>query len=106
MAFVNPYQMYLQQMQQQFQPAPQMTLPTIHADIIQVNSADDVERFPVGVGASQMFILRDDSTIYVKTGTVISVYERKQQATQPAPTYITREELEERLSAFRKETTE
>lgn len=106
MAFMNPYQMYMQSMQQQFQQAPQMTLPTIHADIIQVNAPEDVERFPVGVGASQMFILRDDSTIFVKTGTVVAVYERKQQTTPAAPTYITREELEERLSAFRKEAEE
>lgn len=102
----NPYlQAYLQAMQQQMmpqQPVQQMTPPTIHADIIQVGGQDDVERFSVGAGASQMFMARDDSAIYIKTGTPtgaeIVVYERR---TGAPPAFVTREELEQRLSALK-----
>lgn len=100
---MNPYlQAYLQAMQQQMTPQPaQMTPPTIHADIIQVGGQDDVERFSVGAGASQMFMARDDSAIYIKTGTPtgaeIVVYERR---TGAPPAFVTREELEQRLSAL------
>jgi hypothetical protein len=103
---INPYlQAYMQAMQQQFNQTPaqsaQMTPPTIHADIIQVGGQDDVERFSVGAGASQMFMARDDSAIYIKTGTPtgaeIVVYERR---TGAPPAFVTREELEQRLSAL------
>ena len=105
---VNPYlQAYLQAMQQQMmpqQPVQQMSPPTIHADIIQVGGQDEVERFSVGAGVSQMFMARDDSAIYIKTGTPngaeLAVYERR---TGAPPAFVTREELEQRLSALGKE---
>lgn len=105
---VNPYlQAYLQAMQQQMmpqQPVQQMSPPTIHADIIQVGGQDEVERFSVGAGVSQMFMARDDSAIYIKTGTPngadLVVYERR---TGALPAFVTREELEQRLSALGKE---
>lgn len=104
---INPYlQAYMNALQQQMipqQPA-QMTPPMIHADIIQVGSQDDVERFSVGAGASQIFMARDDSAIFIKTGTPngaqIVVYERR---TGAPPAFVTREELEQRLSALTKE---
>ena len=113
---MNPYlQAYLQALQQQFpnaqQQTPQMSLPTIHADIIQVGSAEEVERFPVGAGVSQMFILRDESSIFVKSananGYTIDAYDKRPPA-PPAPVfdpqkYVTREELEKLL---RKEAEE
>lgn len=102
---MNPYlQAYMQALQQQMMPQQpaQMTPPTIHADIIQVGGQDDVERFSVGAGASQMFMARDDSAIYIKTGTPtgaeIVVYERR---TGAPPAFVTREELEQRLSALK-----
>lgn len=102
---INPYlQAYMQALQQQMMPQQpaQMTPPTIHADIIQVGGQDDVERFSVGAGASQMFMARDDSTIFIKTGTPtgaeIVVYERR---TGAPPAFVTREELEQRLSALK-----
>ena len=113
---LNPYlQAYMQSLLQQLpqQQAPQMSLPTIHADIIQVGSAEEVERFPVGAGVSQMFILRDDSTIFVKSananGYTVDTYDKRPPA-PPAPvidpqTYVTKEELERRLNAL-KEATE
>lgn len=105
---VNPYlQAYLQAMQQQMlpqQPVQQMSPPTIHADIIQVGGQDEVERFSVGAGVSQMFMARDDSAIYIKTGTPngadLAVYERRTGAPHA---FVTREELEQRLSALGKE---
>ena len=105
---VNPYlQAYMQALQQQFnqvpQQAPQMSPPTIHADIIQVGGQDEVERFSVGAGVSQMFMARDDSAIYIKTGTPngaeLVVYERR---TGAPPAFITREEFEKRMSAMMK----
>lgn len=116
---MNPYlQAYLQALQQQFpnaqqQTSPQMSLPTIHADIIQVGSEEEVERFPVGAGVSQMFILRDESSIFVKSANVngytIDTYDKRPPA-PPAPVfdpqkYVTREELEKLLSS-RKEAEE
>lgn len=103
----NPYlQAYLQAMQQQMIPQQpvQMSPPTIHADIVQVGGQDDVERFSVGAGVSQMFMARDDSAIFIKTGTPngaeLVVYERR---TGAPPVFVTREELEQRLSALGKE---
>ncbi len=109
----NPYlQAYIQALQQQFipqQPQPQMTMPTIHADIIQVSGQDVVDRYSVGVGQSQMFITQDETTIFVKTGTEngpsLAIYDKRPPA-PPAPVidpqaYITREEFEMRLSAAR-----
>ena len=101
----NPYlNAYMQALQQQFnQPQQtQMTMPTIHADIIQVAGREDVDRYSIGAGNSQMFITRDDSTIYVKSGTAngftLDIYDKRPPAS-PAPvidpqTYVTREEFE------------
>lgn len=44
-----------------------MTPPTIHADIVQVDGEEAASAYPVGAGASQMMISKDDSAIYVKT---------------------------------------
>jgi hypothetical protein len=104
---INPYlQAYMQALQQQMMPQQpvQMSPPMIHADIIQVGGQDEVDRFSVGAGASQMFMARDDSAIYIKTGTPngaqVVVYERRIGA---PPAFVTREELEQRLSALTKE---
>lgn len=56
--------------QQQQQPVQQMmTPPTIHAEIVQVDNEAAAAQYPVGAGASQMMIARDDSAIFVKTAT-------------------------------------
>lgn len=115
---MNPYlQAYIQALQQQFpnaqQQAPQMSMPTIHADIIQVRGQDVVDRYSVGVGQSQMFITQDENTVFVKTGTEnghdLVIYD-KRPPVPPAPVidpqmYVTREELEKLLSS-RKEAEE
>lgn len=82
---VNPYQQnYLQQPYQQgynqMQSAvPQvstatavnsnsqpLTPPTIHAEIVQVDSRQAAADYPVAAGSSQMMMLRDDSAIFIK----------------------------------------
>lgn len=90
--YQNPYayafqQQAQQQMQQaQMQQAPQMmTPPTIHAEIVQVANEAAGEQFPVGVGASQMMITRDERTIMVKSasqnGVTVEYYDKR----EPAP---------------------
>lgn len=110
---MNPYlQAYLQALQQQFsqaQQTPQMSLPTIHADIIQVRDQENVERYSVGVGQSQMFITQDENTIFVKSGTEngpsLAIYDKRPPA-PPAPvidpqTFVTREELDRILNTMK-----
>ena len=78
---------------------PQMSLPTIRAEIIQVDSEEQAAAYPVNAGASQMMIARDDSAIYVKTvganGPNLDVFVKRPPAPPaPAPEYMTREEVE------------
>lgn len=96
--------------QQQPGPAPQaMTPPTVHAEIIQVKSVEEVDGFPVNVGTTQMFQLADDSAILTKTVYAngqynVDIYAK--QAKKPvAPlfdpsAFVTRDELEERLAGL------
>lgn len=88
---VQPGQQNVQQAQQ---PAQQtMTRPTIHAEIIQVSNGEagdqEVARYPLGVGQSQMFITQDEAVIYVKEGTqsgsILDVYPRRPPAPTPPP---------------------
>lgn len=113
----NPYGQYQQiQQPQQMpqapsmpgQPAQSMTPPTIHAEIVQVDSEQAAAQYPVGAGASQMMIAKDDSAIFVKTagtnGTTLDVFVKRPPA-PPEPqfdpaAYVTREELETRLAAI------
>jgi len=100
----------MQQPQQQAQLTQQsLTPPTIHADIVQVDNEQAAANFPVGAGASQMMIAKDDSAIFVKSAmpngqTTLDVFVKRPPA-PPKPEYdlgnfVTREELEERLSAL------
>ncbi len=101
----NPYQ---QQMQSQ-QPQQQMTPPTIRAEIIQVDGEEAASNYPVGAGASQMMIARDDSAIFVKTVLAngqsnLDVFVKRPKTPSKPPLdpdmYVTREELEKRLEAI------
>lgn len=99
----NPYLMNFAQ----FMPQ-QMTMPTIHADIIQVGGPEDVDRYSVGAGNSQMFITRDEATIFIKSGTAngftLDVYDKRPPVQAPDPqTYVTRAELEAILGSLKKE---
>lgn len=93
--------MYGQQMQQPAQPqaaqaqqqqaTPQtMTPPTIHAEIVQVDGEQAAAQYPVGAGASQMMMARDESAIFVKEATQngyrMIIYDRRPEA-PPAPPF-------------------
>lgn len=104
------YQQYQPQMQSPQMQVPQMmTPPTIRAEIVQVDNEQAAANYPVGAGASQMMIARDDSAIFVKTATpngqyTLDVFQKRAPApTQPqfdATAYVTREEFEARLAAL------
>ena len=96
--------------QQQVQQA--MTPPTIHAEILQVDSEQSAENYPVAAGTSQMMIRKDDSEIYVKTAYAngqsrLDVYvKRPEKPSKPVldlEGYITRDEFENRLNELLKE---
>ena len=106
------FQNYQQQMQgTQMSPANQqmMTPPTIRAEIIQVDDETAAENYPVGAGASQMMIAKDDSAIYVKTAlangqATLDVFVKRPRTPQKPSVnlddYVTRAELESRLEAI------
>lgn len=85
-----------------------MTPPTIHAEIVQVDGEQAAAAYPVGAGASQMMMARDDSAIYVKTATangfVLDVYERRVKSAQNAvfdpDQYVRRDEVEKLVTGI------
>lgn len=93
-----------QQMMQQAAPAAQMSKPTVHADILQVEDEDEMAKQPVDAGTSQMMITKDESTIGVKSvlangESTLDIWRRIPKAEKPAePEYITREEFEQRIA--------
>lgn len=115
---VNPYQQYQNQFQQnfqqpvqnqQFQPAQQsLTPPTIHAEIIQIDGGrKEVENYPVNAGCSQMFISKDEQTIFIKSVLAngqytIDEYQKKEpepeQETNLLENYVTIDMLNSRLN--------
>ena len=110
----NPYMMgnpYIQQQPQQQQPQS-MTPPTIHADIIQVESEAEADRYPMAANQPpQMFMTRDESAIFIKTMLAnnqhdLKVYPLRPPAPPTPPVdlaaYVTRQELDERLAALLK----
>lgn len=105
-----PQQQFQQQQQQQYQQP--MTPPTIHAEIVQVDSEQAAENYPLSAGASQMMIAKDDRAIYVKSMYANGQYNLdvfvKRPHTEKKPEvdldkYITREEFERRIKALMKE---
>ena len=110
---MNGYQMPQAQapqaMVQQPGPAattPQMTLPTVHADILQVEDEAAMEQQPVNAGTSQMMISKDETVIGIKSvlangESTMDIYRKQPKAAKPAgPDYITREEFESRIAAM------
>ncbi len=110
MAWNNPYFPVNYQPFQMYQQNPQMmTPPTIRAEIVQVDGEQAAAAYPVGAGASQMMIARDDSAIFVKTAgangqTNLDVFvKRPSKPTTPpfdVSAYVTRDEFEARLAAL------
>ena len=101
-----------QQMMQQPGQAPQMTKPTVHADIIQIENEAAGENEPVDAGTSQMMITKDESTILIKSvlangETTMDIYRKQPKAEKPAePEYVTRAEFEQRMAEMIRETAE
>lgn len=100
-------------MQQTQQGPAQMSKPTVHADIIQIETEAAGENEPVDAGTSQMMITKDEQTILIKTvlangETTMDVYRRQPRMEKKADAeYVTREEFEKRIAEMLKtETTE
>lgn len=102
----------MQQAGQAGQASPQMTPPTVHADIIQVADEEAMERHPVDAGTSQMMISRDESVIGVKTvlangENIMDIYRKQPRAPKAAePEYVTRAEFERWVAEIRRKETE
>lgn len=90
----------------------QQQAPTTQSRMVEVVPVDNVaaaESFPVPVGATQILMAKDDSFVVIKVNGVngqssFDVYDRRPPA-PPAPAfdpalYVTREELETRLSGL------
>jgi hypothetical protein len=100
-----PQQVYQQQGQPVQAPGnPQMTKPTVHADIIQIENEAAGENEPVDAGTSQMMITKDESVILIKSvlangETTMDIYRKQPKAEKPAePEYVTRVEFEKRIA--------
>ena len=89
-----------QQMMQQPGQAPQMTKPTVHADIVQIENEAAGENEPVDAGTSQMMITKDEMVIMIKSvlangETTMDIYRKQPKAPKPAePEYVTRAEFD------------
>ena len=79
-------------------------MPTVHADIIQIENEAAGENEPVDAGTSQMMITKDESTILIKSvlgngETTMDIYRKQPKAEKPAePEYVTRAEFEKRIA--------
>lgn len=83
-------------------PQTAMTPPTIHAEIIQVDSEAAVDTQPQAAGTAQMYMTRDDQCIIIKTQYAggnfdKACYDRRPPAPAPEPfdpsEYVRRDEL-------------
>lgn len=85
-----------------------MTPPTIHAEIVQIGNRDEAVNFPVGAGQAQMMIMRDDSSIFIKSAfangqsTIVEYIKKPPEPEKPPVDYVTREEFEERIAELTK----
>jgi hypothetical protein len=102
-----PQLTYPFQQQQQLQPQG-MTPPTIHADIVQVETEQEAWNYPVAAGSTQMMIARDDSAIFVKSAfsnsqPTLDIYRKEPQKAAPDPAeYVTKEELAAALEGLKR----
>lgn len=96
-------QQYQQSTQQEQQNRQMMTPPTIRAEIVQVDSIEAIDRFPMAAGTSQMFMTKDDTNIVVRSmyangQHTDEIYDKRPPA-PPAPTlnpaeYVRKDELQ------------
>ena len=89
-----------QPVMQQPGQAAQMSKPTVHADIIQIENEAAGESEPVDAGTSQMMITKDENVILIKSvlangETTMDIYRKQPKAEKPPePEYVTREEFD------------
>ena len=89
-----------QPVMQQPGQAAQMSKPTVHADIIQIENEAAGESEPVDAGTSQMMITKDESAILIKSvlangESTMDIYRKQPKAAKPTePEYVTREEFD------------
>lgn len=96
-------QQFRQNAQQEQQNRQMMTPPTIRAEIVQVDSMDAIDRFPMAAGTSQMFMTKDEANIVVRSMYANGqhsdeIYDRRPPA-PPPPTlnpaeYVRKDELQ------------
>lgn len=89
--------------QQQIGQQQMMTPPTIRAEIVQVESMDAIDRYPMAAGTSQMFMTKDEQNIVVRSMYANGqhsddIYDKRPPA-PPAPTlnpaeYVRKDELQ------------
>lgn len=83
---------------------PQLTRPTVHADIVQIETEAAGETEPVDAGTSRMMITKDEKTILIKSvlangETTMDIYRKQPPAQKPPETeYVTRAEFERRMN--------
>lgn len=102
--YFQPQQPQQYQMQQNNQM--QMTPPTIHAEIVQVEGENEAKNYPVAAGCTQMFMSKDDMHIYIKTAYAnapaqLIVYNKSEPIIEPQidlNSFITRDEFEKRIN--------
>lgn len=75
-------------------------------DIGQVGSEQEAVNAYVAAGRSKIMFSADDRTVYVKCvsmngQTTMDIFDRRQNAPQQAPEYVTREELTQMLEALK-----
>ena len=113
--YANPYlQPYMTPAPQQPIQAPAQTgtgsviHPVIHTDIAQVADRADAEAYPVGPGATQIMITKDDKEIYIKSATPdgyrMDIYVRQAPKISGQPDmsqYVTRDELAEMIKEIK-----
>ena len=106
MNFPNPYlsgygspymtPQFQQPMQQQYQ---NNMIPTLGAEIGQAENDDVINNYSVDSGKSQLFIMKDDSKIVIKSNTQngVEVVEYTRAPKKKAPEYVTVEQLQAML---------
>lgn len=107
-AYMRAYGQNVQQGQQQTQQQQMMT-PTIRAEIVQVDSMDAIDRYPMAAGTSQMFMTKDEQNIVVRSMYANGqhnddIYDKRPPA-PPAPTlnpseYVRKDELEAMIAGL------
>lgn len=80
--------------------------PMIHAALIETPSEEWARNYNVSPGQTQIFYMRDESAMFVKSvnadGSMeFDVYPK--QAPKPAPEYLTREQVEEMIRSAKEE---